>query len=246
MKTSSTLALLTVLSISLGTAYAGGPIGDAFTYQGQLKESGVPLNGSADFRFSLWQHVSDTDPADQVGATLLVSNVAVENGLFTVSLDFAAANAFNGLDRWLQVAVRTPHDPADLAPFTTLTTRQPITPTPYAVTAFSTVGVDGHSLDAADGAPLDAVFVDNNGNVSVDFRLIFSPGTTPLMTAGHDNNATRPKRMWIAHSEAFQSHGIQYRDIPSDDLSADTIEFVGGNTALPPFRFELPAVILPC
>ena len=241
MKARFGTALFVVLSMSSWAAHAGVTIGNAFTYQGQLKGGGVPVDGTADFQFSLWAHVNDIDPADQVGSTLEVSNVAVENGLFTVSLDFAVPNAFNGLDRWLQVAVRTPHDPADLAPFTTLTTRQPISPTPYAVKAFSTVGVDGHSLDAADGAPLDAVFVDNSGNVSIDFRLIFSPGATPLMTAGQDNNVARPKRMWIAHSETFQSFGIQYRDLFSDSLSGDAIEFVAGNAAIPPFRFDLGA-----
>jgi len=231
--------LLAVLSTPWSTAHAGVTIGTGFTYQGQLKQGGTPVSGSADFKFSLWAHPTDIDPADQVGATLPVTNVGVVNGLFNVQLDFGAS-AFNGLDRWLQVQVRTPHDPTNLAPFTTLSVRQPVSPTPYAVKAFSTVGVDGHSLDAADGSPLDAVFVDNSGNVSVDFRLIFSPGAGAMMTAGHDNNAARPKRMWIAHSELFSSWGIQYRDLLSDGFSADTIEFVAGNTTEPRFRFDLP------
>ncbi len=232
------IALWAVLS-GPWTAYAGGTIGTTFTYQGQLKQSGAPVSGSADFKFSLWAHPTDVDPADQVGGPLTVSDVGVVNGLFDVQLDFGAS-AFNGLDRWLQVQVRTPHDPANLAPFTTLSVRQPVSPTPYAVKAFSTVGVDGHSLDAADGSPFDAVFVDNNGNVSIDSRLIFSSGTTPLITAGHDNNAARPNRMWIGHSQAFPSWGIQYRDIDSDGLSNDAIEFVAGDTAVPRFRFDLP------
>ncbi len=233
------ILLLGAICAAASAARGGVTVGTQITYQGQLKEDGAPVNNSADFQFSLWAHVSDTDPADQVGSTIPVSNVTVVNGLFTVSLDFGA-NAFTGADRWLQVAVRIPHDPGNVAPFTTLAARQPVSPAPYAIKAFSAVGVDGHSLDAADGNPLDAVFVDNSGNVSVDFRLIFSPGSTPLMTAGHDNNVARPKRMWIAHSEVSPEWGIQYRDLSSDGFSADTIEFVAGDDTLPRFRFDLP------
>jgi hypothetical protein len=71
-------------------------------------------------------------------------------------------------------------------------------------------------------------------------RINFGAGTTPLITAGHDNNAARPKRMWIAHGEANPAWGIQYRDIDSDGWTNDTIEFVAGDTALPRFRFDLP------
>ena len=51
------------------------------------------------------------------------------NGLFTVTLDFG--NQFPGADRWLEIAVRTNGGVS----FTPLAPRQPLTPTPYAVTA---------------------------------------------------------------------------------------------------------------
>jgi hypothetical protein len=60
--------------------------------------------------------------------------------------------------------------PAGGGAFTPLTPRQPITPTPYALTALfakQVPGVSGNALHAADGSPQNAVFVDDTGNVGV-------------------------------------------------------------------------------
>jgi hypothetical protein len=132
----------------------------AFPYQGQLKQGGMPTNGMADFEFTLW----DAEVGgSQVGATQTLGNVTVNNGLFTVRLNASegfGSSAFNGEARWLQVAVRLPHE----LTFTGLTPRQPLTAAPYAL---RTRGLDGHSLDAADGSPTDMLFVDNSGNVGI-------------------------------------------------------------------------------
>lgn len=145
------------------------PVGTAFTYQGQLKEGGVPVDGTADFQFTLWDAVGSGDPptgGTQVGGVQAINALPVTAGLFTVALNAAGEfgpSAFNGDDRWLEVHVNG----------TPLTPRQPITSTPYAETALSTVGVDGHSLDAADGNPTDALFVDNAGKVGIGTNTPF-------------------------------------------------------------------------
>jgi len=140
----------------------------AFTYQGQLKQDGVPANGEFDFRFRLLRSLISEEQC--------VDNVLVVNGLFEVSLDFGSAFD-NGVAYELDVAVRPGGALSDcfLFPgpdYTTLSPRQPITPAPYAIHAFSAPA--GHSLDAADGSPRDALGVDGEGNVGI--------GTNP--TAG--------------------------------------------------------------
>lgn len=111
-------------------AGAGTPAGTAFTYQGQLKRLGVPVDGFIDGRFTLWSHPTSTDPADQVGTTLSFDGIPVTNGLFSAALDFGSA-ALNGDARWLQVEVRESGDPG--GKYSTLMPREPITPSPYSL-----------------------------------------------------------------------------------------------------------------
>jgi hypothetical protein len=110
------------------SAWGQTPLGTAWTYQGQLKQDGVPLNDTADIEFALY----DADLGGAlVAGPISASDIAVVNGLFTVELDFGLVFADTAL--FLEVAVRAPHDPADLSPFTVLDPRQPITPAPVAL-----------------------------------------------------------------------------------------------------------------
>lgn len=94
-----------------GALIAGEPTGTELTYQGQLKQSGVPVSETCDFEFTLWDDPVATLVASQVGPTLTFDGgqgnsppIDVVNGLFTVELDLGA-DAFNGDARWLQIDV---------------------------------------------------------------------------------------------------------------------------------------------
>lgn len=121
---------LVMLALGVAPAIGQTPLGTAFTYQGNVRLAGEPLNASADFQFTLWDAAT---LGNQIGAMAAVSNVVVEEGLFTASIDFGAA-AFGGQARWIEIAVRSP---AGSGPFTTLSPRQALTAAPYALHALN-------------------------------------------------------------------------------------------------------------
>jgi hypothetical protein len=107
------------------------PVGSSFTYQGRLTEASAPAVGEYDFQFRLYDGPSAG--STQIGSTETREDVTVTDGTFTVYLDFGSA-AFNGEGRWLELAVRL-SEPTGNAPYNTLSPRQPLTPTPYALHA---------------------------------------------------------------------------------------------------------------
>lgn len=155
------------------TPFVGGqtPLGTGFTFQGQLKDGGVPLDGTVDLQFTLWDAAGSGNPpsgGSQVGETQEVTEQSVTAGLLTALVnahgEFRMGD-FDGQALWLQIAVRSPA--SDRGDFTTLAPRQALKATPYAIAALRTVGLDGHSLDAADGDPADALFVNSTGRVGI-------------------------------------------------------------------------------
>jgi hypothetical protein len=56
-------------------------------YQAQVKKLGSPLNGTADFRFRLWDAAAG---GAQIGPTLVLSNSVLNNGLLTADLNFGS------------------------------------------------------------------------------------------------------------------------------------------------------------
>ena len=123
-------AMLCVVACLAGLA--GSAVAQtAVTYQGELRSAGVPASGAYDLRFRLYD---DALAGNQVGVTLCADNVAVQNGRFTVSLDFGAVYA---APRYLAIDVRpdTGQGCGNNAGFTTLSARQTITPAPSATYA---------------------------------------------------------------------------------------------------------------
>jgi hypothetical protein len=119
------------LVLALALAFAGHECAaqtNAFTYQGRLSDASGPVNGRYDFTFQLFDAPSG---GSQVNLTITNANVAVNNGLFAVALNFGAG-AFPGADRWLQIGVKTN---GSTEAFSILAPPQPLTPAPYSLYA---------------------------------------------------------------------------------------------------------------
>ncbi len=100
----------------------------SFSYQGKLNSSSVPANGTYDFKFELYNVITNGTPIGTVNS----NTVQVVNGIFSVQLDFGT-NAFDGTDRYLDISVKLPSE----STFTTLTPRQKISSVPYAIKAIN-------------------------------------------------------------------------------------------------------------
>lgn len=102
----------------------------AFTYQGLLRASGLPLNGLCDLQFTAWNAAS-------AGAALSPTQTVTTNvtdGLFTVTLNDAAQfpdSVLDGRAVWVEIGVRSPSGSGS---YTTLSPRQPLTAAPVAST----------------------------------------------------------------------------------------------------------------
>lgn len=116
---SRTLAPAVLLALAAVTAPAAAGPESTFTYQGSLSDAGSPADGSFNLSFSLWNSLNG---GAQIGSTITANGQAVTDGVFSAELDFGT-EAFDGNPRWLQVVVNGE----------TLTPRQPVTRTPYAI-----------------------------------------------------------------------------------------------------------------
>lgn len=106
----------------------------AFNYQGQLTDGGNPANGSFQMQFKLFDSLAG---GTQIGSTIPDVAVTVANGVFNTKLDFGAV-PFSGANRWLEIAVR--HNSGE--PYVTLTPREQIASSPYAVRTLSAAMAD--------------------------------------------------------------------------------------------------------
>jgi len=173
--------LIVVIAILDGSAAA--QTDTTFTYQGELKESGEPANGSFDMDFSLWNAPSG---GSQVGSTIQFNGQPVTDGLFTVGLDFGA-DVFDGSQLWLEITV----DDNQLTP------RQPITSAPYSIHTRGIFVDDAGNVGIRTGSPVFPLEVHNNGITGQLLRLAsdrthgymqFAEGSTPRAYLGYGDD----------------------------------------------------------
>src|ERR1043165_4311311 len=114
---------LSLLFVILNSA-AAAPLGSSFYYQGKLTDAGSPANGPYDLTFKLYNNANE---GSQIGTTLELPSVAVNEGIFSVELNYGN-NAFNGQPCWLEIGVR-PGGSTD--PYATLNPRSEVLAAPH-------------------------------------------------------------------------------------------------------------------
>src|SRR5262245_15023377 len=182
----NSLRILCVVVFSLIVSAGTNPVsaqGTAFTYQGKLTDGGNLANGSYDLQFKLFDALA---AGTQLGTTQTVSTVTVSNGIFTVTLDFGVcASCFNGAARFLEIAVR----PTGGGSFTTLSPRQPITSTPYAIKSQNATTADGLSVACVNCVTSSQIQSVNGSAVTGTIPV----ASVPAGSANYIQNGTSPQ-----------------------------------------------------
>ncbi|HEX4120802.1 MAG TPA: hypothetical protein VH619_09320 [Verrucomicrobiae bacterium] len=173
MKTSTLRVFAAVVCVFAPIKHLRGQ-GTAFTYQGSLASNGSPAQDAYDLTFTLFQTNNGGVP---VAGPITNAGTVVTAGLFTSVLDFGE-NVFTGSNYWLEMGVK----PTAGSSFTTLSPRQPVTPTPYAIFAPNAgSAVVATSVAAGGTVPLTAL----PGTVVVN-------GEDGVVSIGNLVNDTRP------------------------------------------------------
>lgn len=188
----------------------------AFTYQGYLTDANGAVNATCAFQFSLYDAVT---AGTQIGSTQSVPAIVVTDGVFSVQLDFGAG-AFNGEDRFLQIAVDCGGGLAVLSP------RQPLTPAPYAQQAVKAPwsGLTGVPAGFADDTDNDTLYQAGLGlSLSETTFNIANNGVTSAMIKDGDVTGTD-----IANG-AITSEHIENSTITLLDVMTNTFWNATGN-----------------
>lgn len=137
------LVLLSASGAQASSSFSPGAAGiqansSTFTYQGFLSLNATPAQGFFDLSFTLFGVASG---GSALAGPIQFDNVSVNQGLFTVQLDFGP-DVFNGDPRYLSIGVRPG---ASGGGYTTLSPRQPVSAAPYAIYA-QNIPLDGTGL----------------------------------------------------------------------------------------------------
>ncbi|MCK4511741.1 hypothetical protein KAW64_08385, partial [bacterium] len=204
MNNARNLVALTLGVLLMATA-TWSEVPEKMNYQVMLTDnSDQPLaNESVQLVFSIYN-------VDAGGASLWTeTHDVVTNSIGVVSAVLGTYNplslGFEG-PLWLQVAV----DGEIMSP------RRELTSAPYALSVGAGVSGDGHSLDADDGSPVDAVYVDSDGTVG--FGSSTSDGKAEFYTAGGENPSIKLSAgpTYGGLIELYEESGAQYGGLEPD------------------------------
>ncbi|MCP4713178.1 MAG: hypothetical protein GY869_31495, partial [Planctomycetes bacterium] len=176
MKKLVVLFLIMVFVLSLNVTILAQSMGTTITYQGRLNDGGSSASGIYDLEFMLYDALTGGSP---VGSTETRENINIYEGHFTVDLDFGSL-AFNGDVRWLEIGIRA-GELADPNLYNTLTPRQQMSPTPYALYAASGPATNWNNLINIPSGFADNIDNDSGGDIT---RIIAGTGLNGGETSG--------------------------------------------------------------
>jgi hypothetical protein len=144
----------------------------AFTYNGRLNHTGIPVTGLYDMRFAVYDSIA---AGQLVAGPFPLYALGVTNGLFTARLDFGAG-AFTGPARWLEISVAQ----AGIGNFEMLSPRQELTSSPYAIRAQTA----GTVADVANGLVVRSLnTLKDNVTLAAGANVTITPSGSTLTIA---------------------------------------------------------------
>ncbi|MEK6702865.1 MAG: hypothetical protein AABZ53_11415 [Planctomycetota bacterium] len=189
------LVLAAGMAITLGTGAraVADPVTTAITYQAGLQAAGVPVNGSHDMRFRLYDSGVG---GSQVGPTLCIDNLMLVDGQINVSLEFGSV--FDGQRRFLEIELRpdTGLDCSDPTGMTVLTPRQELTAAPHAAYALAA----GTATTAASATTATSA---TNAINATNATLLGGQAAAFFQDAANLTGTLADARLWGAYSGAL-------------------------------------------
>lgn len=193
-------ALLVATTLTVTTAKA-----QPFVYQGSLTSGAVPVNTPHDFTFRIYTAATG---GSQVGTTSTASDITPENGTFTATVS-PGNNVFTGPDRWLEIAVRSTGSPT----YTTLSPRQKITPSPYAIRSLSERWTDLGNTFLTNTSAVSSVFLNRTTPVTgADFFTVRTPTTQQQFGGMYIDTAAGDGLPFYGYATGGTVRGYSYID----------------------------------
>ena len=216
-----------------------------FTFQGNLKNSGAPANGSYDFLFKLWD---DPTNGTQLGS-LCLDSVSVANGVFAATLNFGAQ--FAGAQRYLEIWVRaeTVTSCGVTSGYTVLQPRQQINAAPYAINALQLDGQSAsfysNAANLVSGTLPDArlssnAVLENGTNVFTGQNFFTSSGNEFRGDGANLTNLSASQIQFGTLGDGFLSGNIARRNASNSftgGITLDTSDANNGNIGVNTLRF---------
>jgi hypothetical protein len=216
-----------VAALVAGNALAAD-VGSGFTYQGQLIDNGHPATGAYDFQFALYLAASGGSAV----TTLNVNDLTIDEGLVNATLDFTDV-PYNGQALWVEVRVRPG---SSTGAYTTLTPRQALTPTPYALYALSgnagppgpkgDTGAPGPKGDAGPpGPPISLPYAQTINSGSAAFAVTNTGDGLNGFTSSAGNSGVYGKNTGGGKGVfgvSASGHGVEGESTSSDGVYGDS------------------------